>query len=51
MEHYYKVARTRTITTQKEKAKVRFDNLVTKNIPEYKIGDKVVSGNVSTVSN
>lgn len=30
MEHYYKVARTRTIA-QKEKAKIRFDNLVTRN--------------------
>jgi len=40
MEHYYKIARSRSIA-QKEKAKVRFDNLITRNVPEYKVGDKV----------
>lgn len=40
MEHYYKVARSKT-NAQKEKAKIRFDQAMTRKTPEYKVGDKV----------
>lgn len=40
MEHYYKVARSRT-NQKKEKAKIRFDKTVSKNLPNFAIGNKV----------
>lgn len=40
MEHYYKLARTRT-DMKKEKAKIRFDKSISRHLPEYKQGDKV----------
>lgn len=40
LSYYYKVARART-ETQKQKAKVRFDAHVSKETPEYQIGQKV----------
>uniref|UniRef100_V5GGL8 RNA-directed DNA polymerase n=1 Tax=Anoplophora glabripennis TaxID=217634 RepID=V5GGL8_ANOGL len=40
LSYYYKVARTRT-EAQKQKAKIRFDTHVSKEPPEYQIGQKV----------
>ncbi|XP_050507921.1 uncharacterized protein LOC126885399 [Diabrotica virgifera virgifera] len=40
IQYFYKVARAKT-ERQKEKAKERFDQHVSSNPPEYKIGDKV----------